>query len=84
MPISPATRSGYRRARSNAIQPPIELPPGATDVTVTFAPTEHEDHTFDLELESTGEGVTFVAAVAGTGGAEAGCADGDGGDGRRV
>lgn len=63
---------GEAGERTYAIQPPIELPPGATDVTVTFAPTEHEDHTFDLELESIGQGVTFVAAVAGTGGAEAG------------
>lgn len=58
--------------RSYSIQPPIELPPGATDVVVTFAPTEHEDHTFDLELGSTGLGQVFEAGVAGTGGAEAG------------
>lgn len=63
---------GAAGERTYAIQPPIELPPGATGVMVTFAPTEHEDHTFDLELESTGLGATFVAAVAATGGAEAG------------
>jgi hypothetical protein len=63
---------GEAGERTYSLQPPIELPPGATDVVVTFAPTEHEDHTFDLELESTELGVTFLAGVAGTGGAEAG------------
>ena len=58
--------------RSYAIDPPIDVPPGSTSVSVKFTPTEHEDNAFELELESVERGVSLSASVAGTGGAEAG------------
>jgi len=63
---------GSSAERSYSIDPPIDVPPGSTSVSVKFSPTEHEDHAFELELESVERGVSLSASVAGTGGAEAG------------
>lgn len=64
--------TGDAAERSYTVDPPIVAAPGLTNVAVTFEPTEHEDHVFDLELESTELGLSFTANASATGGAEAG------------
>jgi len=66
------TYVGDTAERVYTVDPPISVGPGLNAIDVTFAPTEHEDHTFTLDLESVDAGLLFSADVAGTGGAEAG------------